>query len=124
MAMPDMFGEKRIQIKGDAYLNKIAQHIYDLVNREPELLNGESTGEINRRVHLAMMYDSGLANILSGSGNKLADFKQWYLAKNCATEEETARALRAMLSDDIIRLPASVIKKSEQFKSRISSSMR
>jgi hypothetical protein len=124
----NMFGEKIIRIKGDSYLNEIAQRIYDLTNRQPEVLTGDSMGEINRKIHYAIMLDSGLRNIILEDGIKTADklavIKTWYLSKSCPTEEETARALRAMLADDIIRLPASIIKRSEQFKSRISSSLR
>jgi hypothetical protein len=119
----NMFGEKVIRIKGDDYLNKIAQHIYDLVNRKPEILTGDSIGNINRKIHLEMMFDSGLIPILT-KAQCFAEFRQFYLSKACPTEEECARATRGLIEADLIRLPASIIKKSEQFKSRISSSMR
>lgn len=119
----NLFGEKVIRIKGDSYLNEIAQRIYDLVNRKPEVLTGSSMGEINRKIHLEMMFDSGLIPILTREKN-FTEFREWYLSKSCPTEEECARATRGLIEADLIRLPASIIKRSEQFKSRISSSLR
>lgn len=118
----DLFGEKRIRIKGDDYLNKIAQHIYDLVTREPELLSEESMNAIYRQIQFAMMKDNGVIPVIqSGDIDK---FKAWFLSKDCPTEEESARATRALLEADFIRLPSKVIKKSEEFKHRIASKMR
>jgi hypothetical protein len=120
-AQDNLFGEKVIRIKGDDYLNKIAQHIYDLVTREPELLSGDSMNAIYRQVQFAMMIDNGLTPIIQ-SGDK-DKFKAWFLSRECPTEEETARAARGLLEADLIRLPAKVIKRSEQFKNRIAGSL-
>jgi hypothetical protein len=117
----DLFGEKHIRIKGDDYLNKIAQHIYDLVIREPDLLSGESMNAIYRQIQFAMMTDNGLIPVIQ-SGDK-DKFKSWFLSRDCPTEEETARATRGLLEADLIRLPAKIIKRSEQFKQRIAGSL-
>lgn len=119
--MQDLFNENRIRIKGDNYLNAIAQHIYDLYERDKSLTQGESIGEINRKIHLAVMMDSGLSRILSGDNVK-ENFSEWYLTKQCVTEEETARALRGLTSAGIINLPKNVVLKAEQHKTRIASS--
>ena len=123
-AQDNLFGEKIIRIKGDDYLNKIAQHIYDLVTREPELLEVTTNkmGDINRKIQFAMMCDNGLLPILQ-SGNK-DKFKTWFLSDDCPTEEETARATRGLIESDYIRLPAKVIKRSEDLKHRIAGNMR
>ncbi len=118
----DLFGDKHITIKGDSYLTAIAQHIYDLIQLNPNLINGDSTNQINRQIHLALMFDSGLMAVLK-SGDK-EQFSEWYLSRKCPTEEETARAVRALVEADHIRLAKSVITKSEQFKARIASKMR
>ena len=120
-AQEDLFGEKRIRIKGDDYLNKIAQHIYDLVTREPDLLSGDSMNAIYRQIQFAMMIDNGLIPVIQ-TGDK-DKFKVWFLSKDCPTEEETARATRGLLEADIVRLPAKVIKRSEEFKHRIAGSL-
>lgn len=122
MTMPDLFGEKHISIKGDAYLNKIAQHIFELYERDKTIVDGENMGAINRRVHYEMMCDSGLLPIIK-SGD-ISQFKEWYITKQCVTEEETARALRGLIAEGHILIKKSVILASEQFKSRISSSLR
>ncbi len=118
----DLFGEPEcIHVKGDSYLNKIARHIYDLWERDHSLSSGNSMGEINRKIHLAIMLDSGLSNILNGQNIK-ENFTKWYLSKEYPTEEETARAIRALVNDGLISIPKAVIVKSEQFRNRISQS--
>jgi hypothetical protein len=118
----DLFGEKSVKIHGDSYLNGIANRIFQLYQRNPDLINGESMGQINRKVHLAMLEDSGILPIIkSGS---IESFRTWYLSKEYPTEEECARALRVLVSEDFIRLPAKVIKQSEQFRTRISGSLK
>jgi hypothetical protein len=120
----DLFGDdySTIRIKGDNYLNKIAQHIYELWKHDSSLGIGESIGEINRKFHLAVMMDSGLSTVLNGQDVK-ENFHKWYLSKQCPTEEETARALRGLTNDNLIPLPKNVIVKAERDRARVSSSL-
>lgn len=87
------------------------------------MLNGETVGEINRKVTLEVMLDSGLVPIIK-SGNT-ENFKSWFLdKKQCPTEEEIARALRYLVERDYLRLPSKVIVAAEQNRQRISRSVR
>ncbi len=121
MVTQDLFGESQIHIRGDSYLNAIAQHIYNLWERDHSISVADSMGQINRRIHLLIMLDSGLSAILSGE-NVRENFTKWYLSKEYPTEEETARAIRALVNDGLIPIPKAVIVKSEQFRNRISQS--
>jgi hypothetical protein len=126
MTTPNLFGEKRIQIKGDAYLNKIAQHLYDLYQRDNQLAVGDSIGEINRKFTLAIYYDSGLPQVLKSGSQE--QFTKWFLNtdKNTKvpTEEEIARAIREMSTENLIPLSKTAIVKAEQYRSRIANNMR
>jgi hypothetical protein len=51
----DLFGEKSIKVHGDSYLNGIANRIFQLYQHNPDLISGESMGQINRKIHLAML---------------------------------------------------------------------
>lgn len=119
----DLFGEERIHIKDNPKLEGIANHILDLYRRLPDyLLNGDSIGEINRKIHLEIMLDGGLRQAIE----TVESFKIWYLDKksNSVTEEECARALRYLAERDIIRLPMKAVQSAEQHRQRISQSVK
>ena len=120
----NLFGEKVITIKGDSFLNGVAQHIYDLWQHDNSIATGESIGQINRKIHLAIMMDSGLSNILNCPKMQKESFTRWYLSKECPTEEETARATRGLVEAGHIPIPRHIIVKAEQFRARIASKMR
>lgn len=119
----DFWGEKRIHISGNPLLEGIANHILELVNRDPELLNGERVGDINRKVTLAIYFDNGLLPVLrSGSREQ---FTEWFMNKKLVhTEEEIARALRYLVEHDHCRLPAKAVRQSEVDRYRIARSVR
>jgi hypothetical protein len=120
----DLFGETRISISGNPKLEGIANHILEIKRRVPNLLDGESIGEINRKVHLEIMLDNGLIPVIqSGDTTK---FKEWYLNKklNTDTEEECARALRYLVEHDYCRLSSKVIQDAERQRQRISNSVK
>jgi hypothetical protein len=120
----DLFGEQRIRIDGNPKLEGIANHILNLYKINPNLLDGETIGEINRRVHLEILLDNGLATIIQRGS--LESFKEWYLDKksNPDTEEECARALRFLVSKDMVRLPSKAIQEAERQRQRIARSVR
>ena len=121
---PDLFGAQRIVISGNPKLEGIANHILELYQRNPHILDGDSIGEINRQVHLSVMLDNGLLPVLqSGSTD---NFKAWYLdkKKNPDTEEECARALRYLVERDYLRLPKKAIEEAERHRQRIARSVK
>ena len=127
MAM-DIFGETRIRIEGNPKLEGIANHILQIYKRMPEILDGDTIGQINRKVNLEIMLDNGLRNILNTAPQTelYTAFQVWYLDKkqNCDTEEETARALRYLVERDYLRLPAKAITSAEQHRERIARSVK
>lgn len=119
----DIFGETRIHIDGNPKLEGIANHILEIYHRDPDILNGDTIGQINRQIHAEVMLENGLTPVLK-SGD-IEKFKQWYLdrKRNTDTEEETARALRYLVENDYMRLPARAIQEAERHKQRISNSL-
>lgn len=122
-ASVDLFGEKRIRIEGNPKLEGIANHILDLYGRKPEILNGATIGEINRKVTLAVWFDDGLQQRLT-SDNPVQEFINWFMdKKQCVNEEEVARALRYLSEKDYVRLPKVAIEVAEQHRKRIARSL-
>lgn len=120
----DFFGETHIKIKGDTKLNDIANRVYQLYQRSPELFKGESIGALNRKIHLELMLDDGLRGVIpTGS---IEQFRLWYCdkQKNSTTEEECARAFRELVHEGKILLEAHVILKAERDRQRISGNMK
>ncbi len=120
----DLFNEpQRIIINGNPLLQAIANHILVLVQRNPSLIDGDTVGDINRRVTLAIYYDNGLVPILQ-SGSK-EQFTQWFMNRKLVhTEEEIARALRYLVQNDHIRLSKKVLDAAEQHRQRIARSVK
>lgn len=117
----DLFGEPRIQVKGNPVLEKAANHLLLLLqNRERELLNGETVGEIDRRLCAEYWLDEGLRNIIPE--DKRQAFVDFMLK---ATEADViTRARRYLTEQDVIRLPAVAVQNAERHRARIASAMR
>jgi hypothetical protein len=123
MPQPDLFGERRIKIEGNLLLEGIANHILDLYSKDPELLNGDSVGEINRKVTLAIYFDNGLLQVLQSGAKE--QFIEWFMNKKLAhTEEEIARALRYLVQNDYLRLPSKALIDAERHRQRIARSVK
>lgn len=118
----DLFGEKRIAIAGNKYLEAIANHVLELIDRDSTLINGKSIGEIHKQVYLAVMFDYGLGDVLRTADKEI--FRKWFLTTKCPSEEEVARAVRHLSSEDIIRLPKDALITAEQHRQHIARSMR
>ena len=119
----DLFGELRISISGNPLLEGIANHILELVGRNPELLDGDKVGQINRKVTLAIYFDSGLLPVLQ-TGSK-ENFTEWFMnRKNVPAEEEIARALRYLIQHDYCRISSVAIQDAERHRVRISRSVK
>ena len=121
-ASVDLFGERRIQIAGNPKLEGICNHILDATARHPDLLNGDTVGDINRKVTHALWCDNGLLEVIASGNNDL--FKQWYFdKKRCYLEEEVARGVRWLSEHDEIRLPKLAIEKAVLQQQRIARSL-
>ena len=59
--MGDLFGEpERIHIAGNSTLEKVCNHILDLTNLQPELLDGKTMKAIYNQVIIAVWKDNGV----------------------------------------------------------------
>ncbi len=120
--MTDLFGEQRIQITGNPLLEGLCNHILQLVEKDPELLNGEQVGIINRKLTLALWKDEGLRNVLDSEN--MERFEGWFMnIKSCPGVEAIERAVRYLSSNDFIRLPKKAIEDAERHRQRISRSV-
>ena len=122
-AIEDLFGNKRIDIPDNPTLQHCCEHLLDLIDRDKELLNGDSISDIDRKLWLALSFDNGLTPILQ-SGDT-AKFKEWVMNhKLCVDFEVVSRARRYLSEHDFIRLSHDVITKAEQQRQRIAPSFK
>jgi hypothetical protein len=94
--------------------------LYIIDGREQELLQGNTTGDIDSRLCVEYWYTQGLKEFIP------PDKKEAFITFfNKATQPEIITRARRYLSEhDYIRLPQKAIVNSEQHRSRISRSMR
>ena len=119
----DLFGEKRVSIGGNTPLEQMANQILELVDRIPDLLNGDKVGEIDSKLTLAIWYDSGLGKFIPEDRREA--FAEWFSnPKNCANYELISRARRWLLEHDHIRISALAIQDAERHRVRISQSVK
>jgi len=116
----NLFGEQRITIQGNPLLQDIANHVYQIYQREPSIVNGKSVGEIYRRITLAVYFENGLSLVLKTASKD--DFTDWFMSAH--TEEEIARAIRWLREHDYIRFPENVVVTAERHRQRIARSVK
>ena len=123
MTMTNLFGEQRIHIEGNPKLEGIANHILELVARDPTLLEGDKVGIIDRQITLALWYEEGLNQFIPE--DKREAFANWFSdLRNCSDEEAISRARRYLVERDIIRLPQKAILNAETHRRNISRSVK
>lgn len=110
----------RIQIKDNPVLEKMANRLLEMIERDPSLLNGISMAEVDRKIYAGILWEDGLQKIIPS--DKKTEFMN--IVIKTQDSEVVSRARRELLNRDLIRLSASVIKSAEQYRSRISRSMR
>lgn len=111
----------RIQIKGNPVLEKMANRLLEMYERNPDIFKGVNMGEITRQLYAEILWEDGLQHIIPS--DKKSEFVNTIIK---APESEVInRALRhCVYTEDLIKLSASVIRSAEQYRSRISRSMR
>jgi len=118
--MPTLFGEQHIKIEGNPKLEGIANNILDMVQHNPELLKGDTVGDIDKKLTLAIWWSEGLHQFVSEDNQQL--FTRWFL--KAIDEEAVSRARRFLAERDFIRLPQSAIQTAERHRQRISRSVK
>lgn len=116
----DLFDEPHIQIKDNAVLEKAANRLLLMIQRNPELLDGDSMGEIDRRLYAEILWEDGIQHLIPS--DKKADFIK--VVTKTQESDVYTRARRFLAEKDLIRLPSKVIQSAERFRARISSAMR
>ncbi len=121
MTIPtDLFGKPRIQIRDNAVLERAANRLFIMCQKTPELLDGDSMGQIDRRIYAEILWEDAFKELIK------PDRKQVFIDAVMKVQESDVytRARRYLLEHDIIRLKPSVIKKAEQMRSMIEGAMR
>ncbi len=116
----DMFGEPHISIPDNPTLEKAANRILLMVQRDPTLLDGDTTGVVDRRIYAEVLWEDGLQQFIPS--DKKDDFI--HIVQKCTEADVLSRARRELLQRDLIRVSAKAVQSSERFRSRISKAMR
>ncbi len=102
----EYYDEPVVDIKDNEYLARLSNQILDLKKKYPNLFDGDTIGEINRKVMLAVWLDNGLEREITDRA-LLKSLIEWLKnTKIAISEENTSRAVRYLASRDLIRLPA------------------
>jgi hypothetical protein len=110
----------RIKIPNNEVLEKAANRILEMIDLDPTLTNGLTMAEINRHILGEILWRDGISSLIPS--DKKADFLKIIIKTQ--DSEVYSRALRHLVSEDLVRLSASVIRRSEQFRAKISGAMR
>jgi hypothetical protein len=122
---PSFFGDDTqiVRIPSNELLARICNHILELVKRNPDLLDGDKVGEIDRKLMLEIWQEEGLNRILNPE--QWEKFSEWAMnPKTCPDPEAISRARRYLLEKDMIRISSTAIKQAEQHRQRIARSVK
>jgi len=125
VTMPTLFGEQRVKIAGNPLLEGIANHILDLVQRQPEIQGkeGDTTGDINHKLIFTIWRDEGLDQFIAP--DKREAFLEWVCnSKRCSDPEAISRARRHLCKLGLFRMPQSAIVSAERHRQRIARSVK
>jgi hypothetical protein len=124
----DLFGEKRISIPDNPTLEKVATMILNLSDHYPEMFDGNTIGEVDRKIREIVWLENGLYTILTSDekgADKVRAWEKWNAnPQQCVDSETLTRARRHLVEKGLVRLKASAIKQGERERSRLSKSFR
>ena len=121
MEQQDLFGAKRfVELHDNPTLQKMAERVYAMYEADKTISNGDSVGQIDRKICALVWLDDGLNNLIH------SDQKEEFLKimAKASEAEVITRARRWLTEKNYLPLPAPVIRKSEQQRMRISGAMR
>jgi len=126
MEQTDLFGDKRISIPDNPALQKVAEMILNLLPHYPEIIDGDTIGEVDRKIREVVWLENGLYNILTSDENGVDRVKAWEKwnasPHQCIDTETLTRARRELMSRGLIRLKSSAVKQGERERARLSKS--
>lgn len=119
-AQRTMFDEPHVTISDNPVLEHAANRLLLMVERDRELLTGDSVGIIDRRLYAEILWEDGVQAILPASS------KETFIKTVVAAQESDvySRARRWLVEHDYIRLPAKAIQQAERTRHRIAGAMR
>ncbi len=124
----DFFGEYYddpvVKLEDNKYLEKLSNRILGLTKRHPNLLDGDTIGEINRKVMLAVWLDNGLERQIPDKDLRRSIIEWLKNTKIAVSEENTSRAVRYLAGKDLIRLPSKAVQDAERHRQRIARSVK
>ena len=117
----DLFGEPNITIPNNEVLSKACNRLLLMGKNNPNITDGESVGEIDRKIFAEVLWEDGLQNLIPSE--KKSDFIKIML--KAPESEVITRARRYLTEHDYpnYRLSAKVIRKSEQMRNKIAGSL-
>jgi hypothetical protein len=113
-----------VRLEDNKYLEKLSNQILNLTKRAPNLLNGDTIGEINRKVMIAVWLDNGLKQQIPDKDLRQAVIEWLKNTKVAISEENSSRAVRYLASRDLIRLPSKAVQEAERHRQRIARSVK
>ncbi len=116
----DLFSEPHIQIKDNQVLERACNRLLLMCQQHPELLNGNSVGEIDRRIYAEILWEDGIHHLIP------SDKKTEFINVVQRTQESDvySRGRRWLAEKDLIRLPAKAVQDAERMRSRISGALK
>lgn len=121
--MQDLFGDPRVTIPDNPTLERAANIVMRLVQKNPSLLDGNRVGDIDRKLRVAAWMEQGLNEILNP--DQVESFEKWAAdPKKCVDTELLRRARQWLVQQDHIRLSATALKDAERQRSRVTGLMR
>lgn len=117
----DFFGEHHpVKMKDNPTLENMANHILNLAKHYPNLLDGDTMQEIDRKLLLAIWWEHGINKHL---GN-WESFSNWVKSKDFVDTDLVTRARRLLLSRDLIRVSSRALLDAERHRQRIERSVK
>jgi hypothetical protein len=126
MEQIDLFGDRRISIPDNPALQRVAEMILNLLPNYPEMIEGDTIGEVDRKIREIVWLENGLYKILTSDDSGEDRVKEWEKwnsnPQQCVDAETLRRARQKLVADGIIKLKKSAILQGERERARISKS--
>jgi hypothetical protein len=116
----DLFSEPHIRIPNNEILENAANRLLALYHEDKELFDGETRGEVDRKVFAEILWRDGLQRIIP------SDKKEEYLKifMKAPEGEVITRAIRYLFSEELIPISRKLILAGERMRARIAQSMK
>lgn len=119
----DLFGNKRISIPDNPTLEKVAEMILNLSEHYPEMFDGDTIGQVDRKIREIVWLENGLYAVLRSDGDRVREFEKWNAdPQRCVDPDLLTRARRHLVERGLVRLSKKAIVDGERHRARLSKS--